>query len=174
MATDKRIVIIAGPNGAGKTTFAREYLPHEAGCPIFINADLIAAGLAPFQPEAVALRAGQLMLEEIDRLVAHGDNFAFETTLSGRSYSQRIRRWRQNGYHVKLIFVSLPEVEMAVTRVARRVSEGGHSVPADVIRRRFVMGRQNFEFMYKPLVDWWIEYDNAGTTPILIEEGRGS
>jgi len=121
---DKRIVIIAGPNGAGKTTFAREYLPAEASCPIFINADLIAAGLAPFQPEAVALRAGRLMLEEIDRCVAHGDNFAFETTLSGQVYARRIPRWRQDGYHVKLVFVSLPEMEMAVSRVARRISEG--------------------------------------------------
>ena len=104
----RKIVIIAGPNGAGKTTFAREFLPNEAGCPIFVNADLIAAGLAPFDPARVALRAGRLMLEEIHTQVRKGGSFAFETTLSGRHYAQLIPLWRDQGYKVKLIFLSLP------------------------------------------------------------------
>jgi predicted ABC-type ATPase len=104
----KKIVIIAGPNGAGKTTFAREFLPREADCPDFINVDLIAAGLSPFDPNRAALRAGRLMLQEIHRRAGAGESFAFETTLSGRNYARLIPRWRKAGYHVKLIFLSLP------------------------------------------------------------------
>jgi predicted ABC-type ATPase len=102
-AAQKKVVIIAGPNGAGKTTFARQFLPQEANCPIFINADLIAAGLAPFQPETVAIRAGRIMLEEIDRNAAEGSSFAFETTLSGHTYLKRIEVWRAAGFRVKLL-----------------------------------------------------------------------
>ena len=104
---EKRIVIIAGPNGAGKTTFAREFLPQEADCPDFINADLIAAGLAPFNPEAAALRAGRLMLEEIHARIRQGKSFAFETTLSGRAYAAMLRESRKQGYHIQLVFLSL-------------------------------------------------------------------
>lgn len=98
-----RIVIIAGPNGAGKTTFAGEFLPNEAGCPIFVNADLIAAGLSPFAPELAAFKAGRLMLEAIGEHVARRESFAFETTLAGRTYGRMIPAWRQQGYVVKLI-----------------------------------------------------------------------
>ena len=103
---NKKIVIIAGPNGAGKTTFAREFLPNEAHCPIFINADLIAAGIAPFMPEQVSIKAGRIMLSEITEHVAKDNSFAFETTLSGLSYARAIPKWRAKGYHVKLIFYS--------------------------------------------------------------------
>lgn len=171
MTTEKRIVIIAGPNGAGKTTFARVFLPKEIQCSVFINADLIAQGLAPFQPEAAALRAGRLMIEEIDACSKRGDNFAFETTLSGLSYARRIPGWRADGYHVKLVFLSLPRAETAIARVANRVSSGGHNVPADVIRRRFIAGRKNFDQLYKALVDTWIEYDNSSAPPILVDKG---
>jgi predicted ABC-type ATPase len=99
-AKQKKIVIIAGPNGAGKTTFAREFLPYEGDCPIFVNADLIAAGIAPFQPETVAFRAGRLMLQEIAHHAAEGSSFAFETTLSGKTYAPMIGRWRADGYLV--------------------------------------------------------------------------
>jgi hypothetical protein len=102
MSDELKVVIIAGPNGAGKTTFAREFLPNEAHCPTFINADLIAAGLSPFQPETVAVRAGRLMLEEIEERVRHRQSFAFETTLSGRTYAKKIHEWQTLGYHVKL------------------------------------------------------------------------
>src|SRR5438876_7097544 len=107
MTGKEKTVIIAGPNGAGKTTFAREFLPNEADCPIFVNADLIAAALAPFSPEAAAFRAGRLMLEEIDNHVRRGESFAFETTLSGLMYARLIPKWRQLGYRVRLIFLSL-------------------------------------------------------------------
>src|SRR5258707_2932511 len=108
MNDEKKVIIIAGPNGAGKTTFAREFLPFEAGLPVFVNADLIAAGLSPFDPDAAALRAGRMMLAEIDRHAAAGRSFAFETTLAGHTYLRRINRWREAGFHIELIFLSLP------------------------------------------------------------------
>lgn len=165
----KKIIIIAGPNGAGKTTFARTFLPEEAQCPRFINADLIAAGLSPFAPEAAAIKAGRLMLEEIDEAVAHGESFAFETTLSGIGYRQRIRLWRRFGYHVSLFFLRLPDAEAAIDRVATRVRQGGHNIPEDVIRRRFAAGLHNFDTVYKAEVDAWALYDNSGEEPRLIE-----
>jgi predicted ABC-type ATPase len=171
MAQEKKIVIIAGPNGAGKTTFAVEFLPREAGCPDFINVDLIAAGLSPFAPEKAALRAAKLMLEEMHRLVRKGESFAFETTLSGHNYARLIPRWRAAGYHVKLIFLSLPSADLAVARVATRVAQGGHPVPEDVVRRRFESGLRNFHAIYRPLVNSWMLYDNSGPTPLLIAGG---
>src|SRR5262245_58874604 len=134
---EKRILIVAGPNGAGKSTFAREYLPNEAGCPVFVNADLIAAGLSPFEPDSAAIRAGRLMLEEIDRYVVSGTSFAFETTLSGRAYARRIVEWQHAGYRVEMVFLWLPSVDLAIARVAARVRQGGHDVAEAVIRRRY-------------------------------------
>lgn len=168
---NKKIIIIAGPNGAGKTTFARSFLPKEAQCLHFINADLIAAGLSPFAPEAAAFKAGRLMLEEIDACVARNESFAFETTLSGQSYLTKIRQWRSIGYHVSLFFLSLPDAETAVARVAERVRQGGHSIPTDVIRRRFAAGLSNFENSYKAEVDAWAKYDNVAE-PKLLEWGE--
>jgi predicted ABC-type ATPase len=168
---DKRIIIIAGPNGAGKTTFAREYLPLEVGITTFINADLIAAGLSPFAPETAARRAGRLMLEEIVRSTEAGVSFAFETTLSGKAYANRIEGWQSSGYSVKLIFLRLPTVVQAQERVRLRIRQGGHSIPPDVIARRFVAGILNFETLYRPLVDAWQMIDNGGTTPQLLREG---
>lgn len=171
MRPEKKIVIIAGPNGAGKTTFAREFLPREAGCPDFINVDLIAAGLSPFEPDRAAVRAGRLMLQEIHRRARDGESFAFETTLSGRHYAQLIPRWRAAGYHVKLIFLSLPTVALALARVAARVAQGGHDVPEEVVRRRFDRGLRQFREVYQPLVDTWVLYDNSGRTHRLIASG---
>jgi predicted ABC-type ATPase len=171
-ARDRRVLIIAGPNGAGKTTFAREFLPREANCPSFVNADLIAAGISPFQPEQAAYRAGRLMLEEIDRLAALGLSFAFESTLSGRGYARRIFRWRTKGYKVELFFLRLPNADFAVSRVKQRIAEGGHAVPEATIRRRFASGMDNLEQIYKPLVDGWAVYDNSGITPQLLEQGQ--
>ena len=166
---DKRILIIAGPNGAGKTTFAREFLPQAAGCPIFVNADLIAAGISPFDPESAAIRAGRLMLEEIRRHAEAGDTFAFETTLAGRGYARMINQWRMAGYHVKLIFLSLKSPEHAIARVALRVRQGGHDVPEPVIRRRFAAGLSNFRTLYSPLVDTWSLYDNSDSRFAMLE-----
>ncbi len=167
-----KIIIIAGPNGAGKTTFAKEFLPNEAGCPDFINADFIAAGLSPFRPKTASLRAGRLMLEEIKTRVRQQRSFSFETTLSGRAYAHDILQWQSIGYYVELIFLSLPNSEMAAARVAARVAQGGHNVAENVIRRRFSAGLRNFEKTYKAIVDAWILYDNSGSTPILLDWGK--
>jgi len=167
-----RILIIAGPNGAGKTTFAEEFLPNEADCPIFVNADLIAAGLAPFDPERAAIKAGRLMLEEIYDHVCRHESFAFETTLSGRGYARHIPVWRKDGFTVKLFFLRLALPELACARVAQRVKAGGHNVPEATIRRRFAAGLRNFEEIYKPIVNEWAQYENSYATPILIEEGE--
>ena len=171
MATEKRIFIIAGPNGAGKTTFALEFLPREADCPDFINVDLIAAGLSPFDPNRVAIRAGRLMLAEIQSRVRRGDSFAFETTLSGRGYARLIPKWRAKRYYVKLIFLHLPNPDLAVARVAARVAQGGHNVAEHTIRRRFENGLRNFKEIYCDLVNRWEWYDNSGITPRLISAG---
>lgn len=165
------ILIIAGPNGAGKTTFAREYLPNEAGCPRFVNADLIAEGLSPFTPALAEVRAGRLMIEEIDRLVAKGADFAFETTLAGILWARKIPAWRQAGYAIEIIFLRLPDADMAVRRVAARVRQGGHAVPEETIRRRFAKGLHNFHTRYAPLADAWSLYDNAVRPPRLLEKG---
>ncbi len=167
---NKRIIIIAGPNGAGKTTFATEFLPREADCPIFVNADLIAKGLSPFHPELVAIRSGRIMLEQIHDYAERGENFAFETTLSGLGYAGMIPRWRETGYRVKLFFLQLPTPEMAIARVRQRVLEGGHDVPEAVIRRRFDKGWHRFQHLYRELVDEWALYDNSGGTPVLLAE----
>jgi len=171
MGNPKKIVMIAGPNGAGKTSFAREFLPREAGCAEFINVDLIAAGLSPFDPPRAALQAGRVMLQEIGRRVRAGESFAFETTLAGRQYARWIPRWRAAGYHVKLIFLSLPNAELAMARVAARVAQGGHAVEEVVVRRRFDAGRRHFQAVYRDLVNSWIEYDNAGPLPVPIASG---
>jgi len=168
----KKIIIIAGPNGAGKTTFARSFLPQEAQCPRFINADLIAAGLSPFAPEAAALKAGRLMLGEIDECVRKEESFAFETTMAGLAYVGRITEWRRAGYRVSLFFLHLPDPETAIARVAERVRQGGHHIEDAVIRRRFVAGRRNLEQAYKPVVNTWAEYDNVGEEPILLQWGE--
>ena len=165
----KKIIIIAGPNGAGKTTFARDFLPAEAQTLRFINADLIAAGLAPFNPETASFKAGRLMLEEIDECVAAGHSFAFETTLSGLTYLKKIALWQAHGYQVKLWFLSLHNEDIAVSRVARRVLQGGHNIPEDVIRRRFKAGLENFHARYSKIVDSWAFYDSSGMHPKLID-----
>lgn len=174
MNNQLKVVIIAGPNGAGKTTFAREFLPNEGNCPTFINADLIAAGLSPFNPEAASVRAGRLMLEEIDNMLRQRKSFAFETTLSGRAYLHKIQQWQKLGYHVKLLFLSLPTSDVAVARVAARVSQGGHNIPEDVIRRRFKAGLLNFDTLYKQQVDAWIQYDNSESKPRIVAWGEQS
>ena len=170
----KRIAILAGPNGAGKTTFAREYLTHEADCPTFINADLIADGLSPFAPNRVAIRAGRIMLELMADSVRKGESFAFETTLAARNYARSISKWRALGYVVSLHFLALPSAEVAIARVAERVRQGGHHVPENVIRRRFESGLENFEAVYKKIVDKWTHYDCAGTEPVILGFGENS
>lgn len=167
----KTIIIIAGPNGAGKTTFARQFLPNEAGCTTFVNADLIAAGLSPFNPEKAAVKAGRLMLELLTELTQRGENFAFETTLSGRSYVRMIRQWRQQGFRVRLIFLTLASPEEAIARVAQRVAQGGHFVPDEIVRRRFAAGLRNFKTIYCHEVDDWFLYNTGGDKWTKSDQG---
>lgn len=173
MAKDKQnlAIIIAGPNGAGKTTFAQRALPEVAHCSVFLNADLIAKGISPLNPEAEAFKAGEIMLRLVDEHVARGDSFAVETTLGGLTYAKRIAEWQSKGYRVLLIFLALPSPEMAIERVAFRVKQKGHNIPEDVIRRRFARGLANFENIYKPLVDEWRHYNNEAEDPVLIAYG---
>jgi predicted ABC-type ATPase len=170
--SNPKIIIIAGPNGAGKTTFAREFLPYEAACPIYINADLIAAGLAPFAPETASIKAGRLMLEQIAEHTAKKRSFAFETTLSGLAYARQIPIWRATGYRVELFFLALTTPETAINRVAERVKQGGHNIPQDTIQRRFAAGLKNFKHIYCRIVDAWVLYDNSGEHPKLIDWGE--
>lgn len=164
------LYIIAGPNGAGKTTFAREFLLPFVDCYEFVNADMIAAGLSPFAPETVALQAGRLMLERIQKLSEQRVDFAFETTLSGKTYVRFIREVKDRGYEVHLVFLWLSDVEFSARRVAHRVKQGGHNIPDEVIRRRFGLGIRNLFQIYRPLLDSWKLYDNTKRNPQLIAE----
>lgn len=168
-----RVIIFAGPNGAGKTTFAREYLPNEAGVVQFVNADLIAAGLSPFDPDSAAVVAGRIMLQRIEELAGQGVDFALETTLSGNWLVHHILKWRSLGYEVELYFLRLPNAEFAIQRVAKRVSEGGHNIPEAVIRRRFTRSQALLESKYKAMVDFWLVGSNAEVTPFWSDEGGG-
>lgn len=167
------IYILAGPNGAGKTTFANSFLPTFANCREFLNADLIAAGLAPFAPETQAIRASELLLTRIDELVATRTTFSFETTLSARSYCTSIMEWRRLGYRVVLYFIWLPSSELAIQRVAKRVREGGHNIPEAVVRRRYARGMVNLFDLYIPIVTTVCLYDGSSFPPIPIAEVEG-
>jgi predicted ABC-type ATPase len=164
-----RCIVIAGPNGAGKTTFAQEFLPKHAGVVAFVNADLIAAGLSPFQPRTAAIRAGRLLLVEIDRLAAGRADFAVESTLSGLSFLSRLKAWKASGYRIEVIYLTLPSAEVALRRIAERVQEGGHDIPDADVLRRFDRSWTNFCNLYRPLADRWVVYDSSGTTPRLVE-----
>ncbi len=168
----REILIIAGPNGAGKTTFAFRYLRVQGRGLPFVNADLIASGLAPLGGRNADVSAGRLMLAEIDELAAEGQSFAFETTLAGRGYLRRIDRWRHDGYRVTLLFLSLRSPEYAIERVRQRVAQGGHRVPDDVVRRRFDAGLRNLRNIYSARVDHWVLYDNSGLAPVVLERRR--
>ena len=160
-----RCVIIAGPNGSGKTTFAREFLPKEAGLIHFVNTDLLAAGLSPLKPELAALKAGKLFLEELDRLARARLDFAFESTLSGLAYANRLKHWKSAGYQIEIVFLRLASPQLALRRIAARVKQGGHNVSRADVLRRFDRSWRNFQAIYKPLADAWRVYDNSGDRP---------
>jgi len=162
------VYVIAGPNGAGKTTFASRFLPGFVDCRQFLNADLIAAGLSPFAPETQNVRAGRLLLERIGELDGAGDDFGFETTLSGRTYARLLAGLKSDGYRVVLFFLWLPSADLAVLRVANRVEQGGHAVPEADVRRRFAAGLSNFFRLYRPRCDRWSLYDASRLPPALI------
>lgn len=169
---EKKCYVIAGPNGSGKTTFANEFLPIEAECLNFINADLIAQGLSPFQPEKMGVKAGRLMIQHIDECVKKNESFAFETTLSGKRYEKKIQRWKKQGYEIIMYYLKLPSVDIAIERVRLRVAQGGHDVPEIDIKRRFNRSWINFEKIYKPLVDSWIVFDTSGREPVVLDESE--
>jgi len=160
--------IIAGSNGSGKTTFAETFLPLYAKCPNFINADLIAKGLSPFNPRSAALKAGRLVLEQIDDFARRGEDFAFESTLSGKSYANLLARLKTQNYKLHFFYLWIPNPDLAITRIKGRIAEGGHSVPPDDIRRRFSRSLGNFIKLYKPLADTWMLFDNSGPRPQLV------
>jgi predicted ABC-type ATPase len=162
------LYIIAGPNGVGKTTFAREFLPKYADCKNFVNADLIAQAMAPFSPETAAIRAGKMMLSEIRSFAKKRVSFAFETTLSGRSYMGLLRRLKDQGYEVHLFFLWVESVDLALSRVRERVLRGGHDVPEAAVRRRYDRSIHNFLVHYRRLADFWTLFDNSGAIPRVV------
>ncbi len=160
---DKMLYIIGGCNGAGKTTASYTVLPDILDCREFVNADEIARGLSPFNPADVAIEAGRLMLKRIEELLAREESFSIETTLATRSYVNLVHRAHNKGYRVTLLFFWLNSPELAIQRVAERVSKGGHDIPEDIIRRRYVSGIQNLFNLYAAEVDSWSIYDNSTT-----------
>lgn len=156
------LVVIAGPNGAGKSTAAPWLLRDCLGIKDYVNADVIASGLSGFRPESVAAEAGRIMLQRLRSLADAGRDFAFETTLASRSFAAWIVGLkRDRGYRFFLVFLSLPDPELAVRRVAIRVKLGGHSIPEDVILRRHGRGIANLRRLYAPIADWWGLYDSS-------------
>lgn len=164
------LYIIAGCNGAGKTTASYSVLPDLLGCREFVNADEIAKGLSPFNPESVAIEAGKLMLNRISQLLSEKKSFAIETTLATRSYASLVKKAQSKGYNVILLFFWISSPEMAIERVAKRVCEGGHNIPTDTIIRRYWLGLQNFFDIFAPIVDSWMFFENIDDTIILAHE----
>ena len=167
----KHLYIISGPNGAGKTTASYSVLPKILQCKEFVNADEIARGLSPFNPESVAIEAGRLMLSRIAELLRKNESFSIETTLSTRSYFRLIEKAHQHGYEVTLLFFWLKSPEQAMERVAERVSKGGHNIPCDIIVRRYYEGMDNLFNIYMPIVDSWVLVDNSVTPRSIIATG---
>jgi predicted ABC-type ATPase len=161
------IFIIAGCNGAGKTTAAYNLLPDVFKTVEFVNADEIARGLSPFNPTGVAFQSGRIMLERLDQLLEENQSFSFETTLSGLAYINFIKKAKKKGYGITFFFVFLNSVELAIERVAIRVSKGGHSIPKDVIDRRYYKGLRNFSKYAEEADDWYV-YDNSGKNYELV------
>lgn len=168
----KNVYIIAGANGSGKTTFAKKFLPEYVKCPNFVNADFIAQGLSPFEPRKAAIKAGKLVLQQIHEFAASGKNFAFETTLSGKSYAKLFAELIGRGYALHLFFLWIPNTELAIARIKGRVVDGGHNVPNQDVRRRFSRGLTNFFDLYKPFLTSWMLFNNAGINPKLIAQGK--
>lgn len=165
-----QLVMLAGPNGAGKTTTAKRVLPGLLGEVEFVNADEIARGLSPFQPDKHAIAAGKLMLQRIEMLLANNKDFAIETTLSGNTYLDLIQRAQAVGYTVTMLYVYLESPELARNRVDHRVAAGGHNIPTDVIKRRYVRSIQNLINDYITLLDKWFVYDNSHPDPSVMPD----
>ena len=171
MAEERNLYIVSGPNGAGKTTASYTVLPRILQCREFVNADEIAHGLSPFNPESVAIEAGRLMLQRIKDLLSHNQSFSIETTLSTRSYYRLIEKAHRQGYNVTLLYFWLHSPELALQRVAERVSKGGHNVAEHIVRRRYYEGIRNFFNIYAPIVDYWMLIDNSEVPRAIIAKG---
>lgn len=169
-AESSHLFILAGPNGAGKSTTARVLLPRSLGVTQFVNADNIALGLSPFAPETAVIQAGRLMLRRIKELLQNRESLGFETTLAGRNYVRLIEDARANGYVVNLIYVYLRSPNLAITRVADRVRQGGHDVPTETIRRRYYRGLANFFGRYRSLANSWTLCDNSDRQLIVVAQ----
>lgn len=164
------LFVIAGPNGAGKTTYARRFLPEEMRTTEFVNADMIAAGLSPFAPDKAAFEAGRIMLRRLRELAERRVDFAFETTLSGRTYAPLLKEMKAAGYRIRMDFLWIPQLAVTRQRVKQRVVKGGHNIPDEVQERRFLLGIRNLAELYRPLVDHWRLFDNTFDQPHLIVE----
>lgn len=169
--TGKNLYIISGPNGAGKTTASYTVLPKMLNCREFVNADEIARGLSPFNPEGMAVEAGRLMLQRISELLQKEESFSIETTLSTRSYYKLVENAHRKNYDVTLLYFWLQSPEQAAERVAERVAKGGHDIPRDVIVRRYWKGLDNLFHIYMPIVDTWILVNNSETPRKIIATG---
>ena len=171
---EKNLYIIAGCNGAGKTTASFTILPEILNCKEFVNADEIAKGLSPFQPEKVSFEAGRIMLKRIDELFLENENFAFETTLATKTYKEKVLNAKKEGYFVTLLFFCLKNTELAKERVKTRVLEGGHNIPEDIIERRYLNGIINLFDIYLPIVDQVLIFDNSeGKHKLIAEKNFG-
>jgi predicted ABC-type ATPase len=168
--------VIAGPNGAGKTTFALKYLPEIAGCHNFVNADLIAYGISPLDSAALQYDAGKLFLNEVHKNINKRVDFAFETTLSGRSHINLLKKLKKSDWHIVLFFLWIPDADFSKDRVRQRVLEGGHDIPDDAIYRRYPRIMHNLINLYIPLCDKVYCYDNSNPEPVLIfeQDARGN
>jgi predicted ABC-type ATPase len=160
-----QIVVIAGPNGAGKTSSAPELLLDTVGIELFVNADVIAQGLAGFKPELAAFEAGRILLDRVEQLGQAGENFAVESTLSGRTLARRLTKLLARGYETHIVYLWLPSPELAVARVRQRVASGGHDVPGADVRRRFWRSLVNFDRVYRSLATSWRVYDGSSLRP---------
>lgn len=168
----KNVYIIAGPNGSGKTTFASKFLPGYVKCPNFVNADLIAQGLAPFAPRSAAIKAGKLVLSQIHEYARMSIDFGFESTLAGKSYVNLFKELKVKGHKLHLFFLWIPDSELAIERIKDRVAGGGHNVPAKDVKRRFKRSIYNFFNLYRSLLDSWMLFNNAGRIPALIAKAK--
>ena len=172
--TVPNLYIISGCNGAGKTTASFTLLPAMLDCKEFVNADEIAKGISPFQPDSVSLQAGRIMIERIEELLNSGVDFAFETTLTTLSYVNTIKNAKEKGYSVTLLYFWLNDVDLAIERVKTRVSEGGHNIPEEVIRRRYFRGVYNLTNKFIDICDYWIVINNSSRPFTFIAEGQSS